>query len=97
MRVLQTIRHSEQAQAFQSQQEDLTNWIHEIVSAAWQFQVSVPVHTCTHLELLCYFLSTASKWHASEYYRCLSMGLLRRLIIDRPACSHDLPPCNHHL
>ncbi|PSS37321.1 hypothetical protein PHLCEN_2v798 [Hermanssonia centrifuga] len=38
MRVLQTIRHSEQAQAFQSQQEDLTNWIHEIVSAAWQFQ-----------------------------------------------------------
>jgi rhamnogalacturonyl hydrolase YesR len=41
MRVLQTIRHSEQAHQFKAQQTNLVSWIGEIVNATWPHQVRI--------------------------------------------------------
>ncbi|OCH87895.1 Six-hairpin glycosidase [Obba rivulosa] len=38
LRVLETIQHSSQTSHFVGQRANLTSWIHEIISAAWQFQ-----------------------------------------------------------
>ena len=39
-RVLQTIRLSNVSNSFTSQQNDLLNWIEEIVKASWRYQVN---------------------------------------------------------
>ena len=38
-RVLQTIRNSDVSSSFLSQQQDLADWIEEIVEASWSYQV----------------------------------------------------------
>ena len=46
LRVLETIAHSDQAWDFRGQQADLTEWVHEIISAAWKHQVPIsPSHS----------------------------------------------------
>lgn len=39
LRVLSTLNHSSYAQELQSEQADLTKWIHEILEASWDNQV----------------------------------------------------------
>ncbi|KAI0091904.1 Six-hairpin glycosidase [Irpex rosettiformis] len=38
LRVLETLRHSDQSFSFAAQQADLVLWIHEILVASWQYQ-----------------------------------------------------------
>ena len=50
-RVLQTIRNSDVSDSFITQQQDLANWIEEIVKAAWTYQVHCPFYSITSLQL----------------------------------------------
>ena len=47
LRVLQTIRLSDASESFIDEQNDLLNWIEEIVDASWCYQVNATSHRHT--------------------------------------------------
>lgn len=74
MRVLATIKYSSFGSVMQSQQDDLAQWVDEILTGVWYYQVRCRNSGSSQLRTQpgisrCLFLTAAKQWYASELRR----------------------------
>jgi hypothetical protein len=92
MRVLATIKFSNFSSVMQSQQDDLAQWVDEILTGVWYYQVRYRNSGFSQLrnspENRTALQSAAKQWYASELRR--SAQLVRGLGIDGFTRGYDV-------